>query len=79
MGLSLAWGGLSQQVEAFEQRMDEALAEVDNATELRAQIAEMERQYDDARGDELPEPNELLDDLERMLREQREQNPDTPS
>ena len=59
--------------------MDEALAEVDNATELRAQIAEMERQYDDARGDELPEPNELLDDLERMLREQREQNPDTPS
>jgi predicted ATP-grasp superfamily ATP-dependent carboligase len=72
-------GALSQQVEAFEQRMAKALAEAHNGTELKAQIAEMERQYDDARGDELPEPNELLGDLEQMLREHRDQNPDTPS
>ena len=43
----------------------------------------MERQYDEGHGDsdsdELPQPNELLDDLERMLREQRDLDPDTPT
>ena len=76
-------GALSQQVEAFDEQMEKAFAEVENATGLRAQIAEMERQYDEGHGDsdsdELPQPNELLDDLERMLREQRDLDPDTPT
>jgi len=82
LGSGTRLGSLSQQIEAFDEQMEKALAEVENATEIRAQIAEMERQYDealgDSNGDDLPEPNELMGDIERMLREQRDQDPHTP-
>jgi predicted ATP-grasp superfamily ATP-dependent carboligase len=83
LGSRVQLGPLSQQVEAFDEQAESALAKLENGTELRSEIAEMERRYDDERGDsdteELPLTNELLDDLDRMLREQRDQDPDAPA
>ncbi len=83
LGSGTRLGALSQQVEAFDEQMEKAFTEVEHPIELREQIAEMERQYDEAHGgsdgEDLPEPNELLDAVEQMLQEQRDRDADTPS
>ena len=72
---------------AFEQQTEAALDQLENPRQMRAQIAEMERVYDEsereqppatpARGaEELPSTESLIGDIEALLRERR-QGPET--
>lgn len=74
--------GLLEQSEAFEGQVQDALEETDEADTY---VRQLEDQYDAERGgqtaptardadadaDELPSPDELLNDLERFLRDQQ--------
>jgi len=81
LGGGTRMGELSMQVSAFDEQIGRAINDVEKPADLRAQILEMERTYDESppvtssqpepSGGELPAADELLNDLERMLREQR--------
>jgi hypothetical protein len=80
LGGGTRMGELGMQVDAFEEQIARAINDVEKPAELRAQILEMERVYDEAPpvapstpegAEALPEADALLDDLEQMLREQR--------
>jgi hypothetical protein len=76
-------GGLRGSVIAFEQQTEAALDQLENARQMRAQIAEMERVYDESERteppppggrdevSELPSSDALIGDIEALLREQR--------
>jgi hypothetical protein len=63
----------------FERQTEAALDQLDNPGQMRAQIADMERAYDEiaptptpaARETELPSTESLIGDIEALLREQR--------
>jgi hypothetical protein len=87
-GRRTALGSLRGSVTAFEQQTEAALDQLDNARQMRAQIADMERVYDENEAPEqrpadtpgaadLPSSDALIGDIEALLREQR-RGPDRP-
>jgi hypothetical protein len=87
-GRRTALGSLRGSVTAFEQQTEAALDQLDNARQMRAQIADMERVYDESEAPaqrpadapgaaELPSSDALIGDIEALLREQR-RGPDRP-
>jgi hypothetical protein len=88
-GRRTALGSLRGSVTAFEQQTEAALDQLENARQMRAQIADMERAFDESelgqqrpareRGaEELPSTEALIGDIEALLREQR-RGPDGPA
>ncbi len=80
-------GSLRGSIMAFEQQTETALDQLENPRQMRAQIAEMERVYDEsdrvappatpeAVAEELPSTESLIGDIEALLRERR-QGPDS--
>ena len=72
-------GALHTSVAEFERQTEAALDELDNPGQMRSQIADMERAYDEnapsptpaIREAELPSSESLIGDIEELLREQR--------
>ena len=72
-------GALHTSVAEFERQTEAALDELDNPGQMRSQIADMERAYDESapsptpaiREAELPSSESLIGDIEELLREQR--------
>ncbi len=88
-GRQTSLGSLRGSVMAFEQQTEAALDQLENPRQMRAQIAEMERVYDEServqpaatpeRGaEDLPSTESLIGDIEALLRERR-QGPDAPA
>lgn len=88
-GRQTSLGSLRGSVMAFEQQTETALDQLENPRQMRAQISEMERVYDESererpavspdRGaEELPSTESLIGDIEALLRERR-QGPDAPA
>lgn len=74
---------------AFEQQTEAALDQLENPRQMRAQIAEMERVYDESdreapqttpqrAAEELPSTESLIGDIEALLREKRQGPDSTP-
>ncbi len=89
-GRHTSLGSLRGSVSAFEQQTETALDQLDNPRQMRAQIAEMERVYDDSTLDrprgvaespaaELPSSEAVIGDIEALLREQRHRPDSSPS
>lgn len=81
-GRRTALGSLRGSVTAFEQQTEAALDQLENARQMRGQINEMERVYDESEATqpqpsrdrgaaELPSSDALIGDIEALLREQR--------
>ncbi|MCC6237873.1 MAG: PAC2 family protein [Dehalococcoidia bacterium] len=86
-GRQTSLGSLRGSIMAFEQQTEAALDQLDNPRQMRAQIAEMERVYDESDREaapaapeptvaELPSTESLIGDIEALLRERR-QGPDS--
>ena len=78
-GRHAALGALRRSVGEFERQTEAALDELDNPRQMRSQIADMERAYDEStpsptpaiREAELPSSESVIGDIEELLREQR--------
>lgn len=78
-GRRTSLGALRGSVTAFEQQTEAALDQLENAGQMRGQINEMERVYDESQpaakvdggAAELPSTESLIGDIEALLREQR--------
>ncbi|MFN8639840.1 MAG: PAC2 family protein [Dehalococcoidia bacterium] len=78
-GRRTSLGALRGNVTAFEQQTEAALDQLENAGQMRGQINEMERVYDESQpapkvesgAAELPSTESLIGDIEALLREQR--------
>lgn len=74
-------GSLRGSVTAYEQQTEAALDQLENSRQMRGQITEMERVYDESEAAqpqgrdqgsaELPSSDALIGDIEALLREQR--------
>lgn len=78
-GRHTSLGALRGSVEDFERQTEAALDQLEDPRQMRSQIADMERAYDEiapaptpaAREVELPSSESLIGDIEELLREQR--------
>jgi hypothetical protein len=78
-GRHTSLGALRRSVVEFERHTEAALDQLDNPRQMRGQIADMERAYDEiaparapaVREAELPSSESLIGDIEELLREQR--------
>ncbi len=75
-------GSLRGSVAAYEQQTEAALDQLENSRQMRGQITEMERVYDESEAAQprsnrdqgsagLPSSDALIGDIEALLREQR--------
>jgi len=69
LGFGPDLSSLAAAAASFEEHMDRALAD---QPELRAYVARLEEQYGTSQSREIPNPQELVADLEEFLRRERE-------